>query len=313
VSDVDIDTAIAAFLEHGDEQSKQALVATGEDGLRRMLHLWFDGGNRSPESVIPPLSSRWLVDQWTQCLAILARVAPDVYVTSIAGKKLGTLEVSILGGLSTQAAVDEACRHVHDDEWLVRSSAVEALIRQGHPSGRRCIEEALSDPVLVVATRATKGLSRWNPQAALDRYTQLLDTPLTPVLRTEVMSAIRALRAGQVVRDLSDIAGTGPSEEEVDRVAQLPLAATVQVRRWRPPLPRQLPADLCSSEARLGPVELLAGGARFTSITTIGCCRPAKHPDLHIGQAVKVGLKRWQVVQWSDPGGVTPRSQALAP
>jgi hypothetical protein len=79
-----IDTAIAKFMESGGPQSETALAATGEAGLMRMLALWYGTASRSADSPIPSLSDRSVVDRWTDCLAVLARSAPQAFVEVVA-------------------------------------------------------------------------------------------------------------------------------------------------------------------------------------------------------------------------------------
>jgi HEAT repeats len=198
-----IDRAIVAFIERSSDDTAEALRLTGEPGLRRMLDLWFGDGKLSVPS--PTGSGRDLVDRWTDCLGLLAATLPDVFVTGLAGRALGTAEISMLGGCRCAGATRLLCEHARDSDWLVRYNAVRSLVRASDPAGRECIEAALSDPNLVVRSVAIKGVSRWDPERALGLYSAFLDVAdLTPLLRTQAKRAIVQLRTGADVRDPLD-------------------------------------------------------------------------------------------------------------
>jgi HEAT repeat protein len=200
-----IDAAIGAFVERGGEDEAEALRATGEAGLRRMLDLWFRRVERPADGPIPALTSRWLADQWSECLGLLAETAPTVFVDGLTGHELGTDEIAVLGGCKSLDATRLLCAHGGDADWLIRYNVIRSLIRIGDVEGRECIEAALADEHLVVRSTAIKGVSRWDPERAEALYKALLTTPnITPLLRQQAEWAIQQLRAGNEVRDPLD-------------------------------------------------------------------------------------------------------------
>jgi len=103
--------------------------------------------------------------------------------------------VRAVAGINDARATAMLCSHVTDEDWLLRYSAVGALARRGVAEGRSCLERALTDAHLVVWSRAIEGDQ---PLRACDRTTlyeeQLRQKDLTPLLRTEVESALKDLR-----------------------------------------------------------------------------------------------------------------------
>ncbi len=198
-----IDGAIVAFIERSGDNEAEALGLTGEAGLRRVLDLWF---GRAKLSVPGPRGSgRDLADQWTECLSLLARTSPEAFVKGLAGRTLGTTEVSVLGGCRCESAIRLLCDHVRHPDWLVRYNVIRSLVRLGDSAGRACIEAALADNNLVVRSVAIKGVSRWDPERALNLYTDSLKSPdLTPLLRQQAEWAIEQLGSGAEVRDPLD-------------------------------------------------------------------------------------------------------------
>lgn len=195
-----IDAAIVAFIERSGDKEAEALGLTGEAGLRRMLDLWF---GRAKLSVPGPRGSgRGLADQWAECLSLLARISPEAFVKGLAGRTLGTTEISVLGDCRCSGATRLLCDYVRHRDWLVRYNAVRSLVRLGDSAGRACIEAALADNKLVVRSLAIMGVSRWDPERALNLYTDSLKSPdLTPPLRQQAERAIEQLGSGAEVRD----------------------------------------------------------------------------------------------------------------
>jgi hypothetical protein len=203
-----IDRAIADFMNRGDSDSERNLSACGEPGLRRMLELYFGDSMPQPGSPIPKLTSRWLAEQWTAALAVLAKCAPDRFVEALSGRDIsvsGPSLVSILGGIRTPAATKLLCEQLHSNDWLVGYNALRSLVRAADPGGRPCIVAGLQDPNLVVRSVAIKGVSRWDPARAAGLYEDLLRAEgLTPLLRQQATWAIGELRLGREVRDPLD-------------------------------------------------------------------------------------------------------------
>lgn len=199
-----IDEAIVAFICSPDAVSRRALAGTGEAGLRRMVDHWYEG------VPIPGLQMlegdpRWLIDQTVAALAVVAQAAPEAFLRFLEGRSLGTMELSVLGGLRAPGATSLLCAHVRHEDWLIRYNAVRSLVRAGDPQGRACIEEALGDEVPTVRSVAIRGVSRWDPDRAVSLYESLLeDEGLTPLNRQQAVWAIGELRAGREVRDPLD-------------------------------------------------------------------------------------------------------------
>ena len=199
-----IDVVIAAFIERGGEQEATELRTTGAAGLRRVLDLWF-GREQSSSSPIPALPGRELVDRWTACLALLAPTAPEIFVDTLVGRRLGTVELGVLGACQTPGATRLLCEHVGDPDWLIRYNAVRSLIRIDDAAGKECITAALADDNLVVRSLAIKGVSRWDPVRAIGLYEAMLEaSDLTPLGRQQAVAAIEQLRSGREVRDAMD-------------------------------------------------------------------------------------------------------------
>ncbi len=201
-SDTAMDDIIAAVLRHNDDDARLALAAAGVAGLNRVLDLLWGQAKLMPSEPLPPGGGRWRAEQWTQCLAIVAKSCPEEFIRALDGRTLHTAEVAVLGGTGSRAAIRLLCAHVHDADWLVRRNSVHALIRLGFTEGRQCVETALIDPNLAVRFEAIKGVSRWDPQRAIVLFEDLLrERNLTPLLCQWAKWSIEELRAGRVLRD----------------------------------------------------------------------------------------------------------------
>jgi len=191
-----VDTVIRSYLRQPDESSADALVASGESGLQRLLDVWYGHAGEPFDNPIPDVPDREAIDRWASAIAIAAVAAPSAFIDAIAGEELSTMLLAILGDIDDPRATAILCAHVKDEDWLVRCNAVTSLRRRDDPAAREGIEPALADPDLVVRSAAIDAISHWDPDRAVSFYTDLLDADgLTPVLRSQVEAALTLLRA----------------------------------------------------------------------------------------------------------------------
>lgn len=193
---VAVDTLISSYLRQLDEASADALVASGEPGLQRLLDVWYGHAAEPFDNPIPDVPDREAVDRWASAIAITAVAAPSAFVDAIAAEETSTMMLAILGDVDDPRATAILCEHVDDEDWLVRCNAVTSLRRRDEADARAGIERALADPNLVVRSAAIDAISHWDPDRAMTLYSGLLDTDgLTPVLRSQVQAAITLLQA----------------------------------------------------------------------------------------------------------------------
>jgi HEAT repeat protein len=193
-----VDAAIARYLQRQDDASAAALAATGPAGAQRVVGIWYGTERPLEDNPIAGAAGRDALDRWAATLAVVARAAPETFMDLIAGKKTDTLLLAILGYVDDPRATAILCRHASDPDSLLRYNAVRALGRSNDPAARPCVERALGDDDLVVRNAAIEAISSRDPARAIELYQELLDAEgLTPVLRREVRSAIRELRAGE--------------------------------------------------------------------------------------------------------------------
>jgi hypothetical protein len=196
-----IDGVLTVFLQKQDRRSWEALVATGPAGAGRVLELWY-GGSGDPLPKPAGMHDRELVEAWAGALGAAAAADPQAFVAAVAEREVGTIEVAILGGLDDARATRLLCEHARHRDWLMRRTAVAALGRHPESSARPCVERAIDDPEAVVRAAAIRSLSRWDRGQAIARFEELLTTAgPTPLLRAEIRTALRALRAGRAVPD----------------------------------------------------------------------------------------------------------------
>jgi HEAT repeat protein len=193
---VAVDTVIRSYLREPDEVSADALVASGELGLQRLLDVWYGHTAEPFDNPIPDVPDREVIDRWASAIAITAVAAPSAFIDAISGEDMSTMLLAILGDVDDPRATAILCDHVDDEDWLVRCNAVTSLRRRDDSAARSGIELALADPNLVVRTAAIDALSHWDADRAISLYTELLDADsLTPLLRSQVEAAITLLRA----------------------------------------------------------------------------------------------------------------------
>lgn len=191
-----VDTVIRSYLREPDEVSADALVASGESGLQRLLDVWYGHAAEPFENPIPDVSAREAIDRWASAIAITAVAAPAAFIDAISGEDMSTMLLAILGEVDDPRATAILCDHVDDADWLVRCNAVTSLRRRDDEAARVGIEPALFDPNLVVRSAAIDALSHWDPDRAVSLYADLLEAgDLSPVLRSQVEAAITLLRA----------------------------------------------------------------------------------------------------------------------
>lgn len=190
-----VDTVIRSYLRQPDEGTADALVASGEPGLHRLLEVWYGHGDEPFDNPIPDVPDREAIDRWASAIALTAVAAPSAFIDAISGEDISTMLLAILGDIDDPRATDILCDHVDDDDWLVRCNAVTSLRRRDDPAAREGIELALADPNLVVRTAAVDAISHWDPNRAVSLYTDLLDADdLTAILRSQVEAALTLLR-----------------------------------------------------------------------------------------------------------------------
>jgi HEAT repeat protein len=190
-----VDTVIRSYLCQPDEMSADALVASGEPGLQRLLDVWYGHSGEPFDNPIPDVPDREAIDRWASAIAITAVAAPSAFIDAISGEDISTMLLAILGDVDDPRATAILRDHVDDEDWLVRCNAVTSLRRRDDSAAREGIEQALADPNLVVRSAAIDAISHWDPDRALSLYTDLLDAKdLTPVLRSQVEAALTLLR-----------------------------------------------------------------------------------------------------------------------
>ena len=191
-----VDTVISSYLRQPDEVSADALVASGEPGLQRLLDVWYGRPGEPFDNPIPDVPDREAIDRWASAIALAAVAAPSAFVDAISGEDISTMLLAILGDVDDPRATGILRDHVEDEDWLVRCNAVTSLRRRDDPAAREGIELALADPNLVVRAAAIDAISHWEPNRAVTLYTDLLDAGgLTPILRSQVEAALTLLRA----------------------------------------------------------------------------------------------------------------------
>jgi len=192
-----VDSVITSYLRQPDSKTADALAASGEQGLLRLLDIWYGRATEPFENPISDVRDREAIDRWASAIAITAVEVPSAFIEAIADLDVSTMLLAILGDVSDPRAVDILCRHLADDDWLSRCSAVASLGRRSEDAARAGIEKALADPNLVVRSAAIDALSHWNPERAIALYTDLLDAEdMTPLLRSQARATITLLRAG---------------------------------------------------------------------------------------------------------------------
>ena len=190
-----VDTVIRSYLRQPDEASADALVASGESGLQRLLDVWYGHSGEPFDNPIPDVPDREAIDRWASAIALAAVAAPSAFIDAISGGAISTMLLAILGDVDDPRATDILREHVDDEDWLVRCNAVTSLRRRDEPAARAGIEPALSDPNLVVRTAAIDAISHWEPDRAVSLYSDLLGAAdLTPILRSQVEAALTLLR-----------------------------------------------------------------------------------------------------------------------
>ncbi len=191
-----VDTVISSYLRQPDEVSADALVASGEPGLHRLLDVWYGHTVEPFDNPIADVADREAIDRWASAIAITAVAAPSAFIDAISGEDMSTMLLAILGDVDDPRATAILCEHVDDEDWLVRCNAVTSLRRRDDSDARAGIELALADPNLVVRSAAIDAISHWDPARAISLYTDLLDADgQTPLLRSQVEAAITLLRA----------------------------------------------------------------------------------------------------------------------
>jgi HEAT repeat protein len=189
-----VDTVIRSYLRQPDEGTADALVASGEPGLQRLLEVWYGHSDQPFDNPIPDVPDREAIDRWASAIALTAVAAPSAFIDAISGEYISTMLLAILGDVDDPRATGILCDHVDEDDWLVRCNAVTSLRRRDDPAAREGIELALADPNLVVRTAAVDAISHWDPDRAISLYTDLLDADdLTPILRSQVEAALTLL------------------------------------------------------------------------------------------------------------------------
>jgi HEAT repeat protein len=192
-----VDSVIHNYLRQPYGQPADALAASGESGLLRLLDVWYGHATEpfvNPISDIPDIA---VIDRWASAIAITAVAAPSAFIDAIADLHMSTMLLAILGDISDSRATQILRQHLDDDDWLSRCSAVASLGRRTDEAARPGIEKALADPNLVVRSAAIDAVSHWDPDRAIALYTELLDAEgLTPELRSQVRATITLLRAG---------------------------------------------------------------------------------------------------------------------
>lgn len=190
-----VDTVIRSYLRQLDDASADALFASGESGLRRLLDVWYGHSGEPFDNPISDVSDREAIDRWASAIAIAAVAAPSAFIDAISGEDISTMLLAILGDVDDPRATAILCDHVDDEDWLVRCNAVTALRRRDDPAAREGIEHALADPNLVVRSAAIDAISHWDPDRAVSLYTDLLEADgLTPILRSQVEAALTLVR-----------------------------------------------------------------------------------------------------------------------
>lgn len=193
---ITVDTVIRSYLLQPDETSADALVASGEPGLQRLLDVWYGHTAQPFDNPIPDVPDREAIDRWASAIAITAVAAPSAFIDAISGEDISTMLLAILGDVDDPRATAILCDHVDDDDWLVRCNAVTSLRRRDDSAARKGIEQALADPNPVVRSAAIDAISHWDPDRAISLYTDLLGADdLTPILRSQVQAALTLLRA----------------------------------------------------------------------------------------------------------------------
>lgn len=192
-----VDTVIRNYLRQPDEKSADALVASGEPGLQRLLDVWYGHSDEPFDNPIPDVPDQEAIDRWVSAIAITAVAAPSAFVDAISAEQPSTMMVAILGDVDDPRATTILGKYLDDEDWLVRCNAVASLRRRDEAEARAGIERALADPNLVVRSAAIDAISNSDPDRAVALYTDLLDADgLTPVLRSRVQAAITLLQAG---------------------------------------------------------------------------------------------------------------------
>lgn len=191
-----MDTVIRSYLRQPDDVSADALVASGEPGLQRLLDVWYGHSGEPFDNPIPDVPDREAIDRWASAIAIAAVAAPSAFIDAISAEDISTMLLAILGDVDDPRATAILCDHVDDEDWLARCNAVTSLRRRDDPAARQGIERALTDPNLIVRRAAIDAISHSDPDRAVSLYSGLLDAEgLTPVLRSQVEAALTLLRA----------------------------------------------------------------------------------------------------------------------
>ncbi len=196
VSDA-VDEAIRGYLAEPTDESASALAATGENGLRRLLDVWYGREAEPFGNPISDVPDREAIDRWGSAIAITAVCAPSAFVDAVADLDASTLLLAILGDVDDPRASEILCRHLDDEDWLSRYNAVASLGRRIDEAARSGIERALADSNLVVRSAAIDAVRHADPERAIALYVDLLTAQgLTPTLRSRARAAITMLRAG---------------------------------------------------------------------------------------------------------------------
>ena len=138
------------------------------------------------------------MDRRIAALSIVAQADPEEIIDGIADRQLDVRLLGILGKVSDPRAIDILCGYVSHNDWLFRTSAVQALGQREELARVPCIEMALLDENLVVRAEAIEAVSRWDPERAIVMYEMFLTAPgITPLLRERAEAMIRVLEIGR--------------------------------------------------------------------------------------------------------------------
>lgn len=237
-----MDTVIRSYLRQPDDASADALFASGESGLQRLLDVWYGHSGEPFDNPIPDVPDREAIDRWASAIAIAAVAAPSAFVDAIAGEDISTMLLAILGDVDDPRATAILRDHVGDEDWLVRYNAVTALRRRDDSTAREGIEQALADPNLVVRSAAIGAIRHWDPDRAVSLYTDLLDADdLTPILRSQVEAARTLLRTGPLPAADPPAAASppAPASPAAPTAARRPASRRTTGESRRPRTPRR--------------------------------------------------------------------------
>jgi hypothetical protein len=162
--DDSVDAAIRQYvLSRGDQPSEVALLATGENGLDRMVRWWL---TRSDTRDVTGLPREQETGEFVRgALHALARANPAAFMNFMPELLDGTRDTkvttaSVLADVDDPRVEDVLAHFLSDEDYLVRHHAVRSLRKLPGSRVDQLLRHAVDDPDLAVSREATTALRK---------------------------------------------------------------------------------------------------------------------------------------------------------